>query len=275
MAARDPHRFSNELDEAMLGSLRTRLEARAQDVVFTALFDKYVERLALRTSGRVLEVGCGTGAMLRLLVRRGDFTGEACGVDQCRSFITAAEQFASIEGAGSRLSFQVGDAHHLDFADASFDVVIAHTLISHVTEPVKVLSEMARVVRPTGTVVIFDGDYASLTYAFADHGFGRQMDAALASATFNNPRIMRDLPRLLPALHLKVSAAWGDAVVEIGNGSYFKSFAETYVPYVKGAGLLPAQRVEVWLNEQRRAMENGVFFAACNYYTYFVRHISS
>ncbi|MHB1586311.1 MAG: methyltransferase domain-containing protein [Acidiferrobacteraceae bacterium] len=274
MAARDPHRFSNELDEATLESLRTRLEARAQDAVFTTLFDKYIERLALSGSTQILEVGCGTGAMLRLLVRRDDFTGEAYGVDQCHSFITTAEQLAGIEGAGSRLSFQVGDAHHLDFPDASFDVVIAHTLISHVTEPVKVLSEMARVVRPTGAVVIFDGDYASLTYAFADHSFGHQMDAALASATFNNPRIMRDLPRLLPALRLKVSAAWGDAVVEIGNGSYFKSFAETYVPYVKRAGLLPAQRVEVWLNEQRRAMQNGVFFAACNYYTYLARHIS-
>jgi hypothetical protein len=82
---------------------------------------------------------------------------------------------------------------------------------------------------------------------------------------------MRDLPRLLPEFGLKLTAAWGDAGVEIGKGSYFKSFAETYVPYVKRAGLLPAQAVDVWLDEQREAMKNGTFFAACNYYTFLAR----
>jgi SAM-dependent methyltransferase len=271
MSARDPHRFVNELDEAAIQRLIARLESRAQDDVFARLLDNYVVRLVLPPHARVLEVGCGTGAMLRFLARRGDFTGEAVGVDQCSPFIDAANRFALAENVGDRLVFQVGDAHCLDFPAASFDVVIAHTLISHVTEPATVLGEMARVVRPGGTVVIFDGDYASLTYAFPDHGFGHQMDVALASATFNNPRIMRDLPRLLPEFGLKLTAAWGDAVVEIGNGSYFRSFAETYVPYVKRSGLLPAQAVDVWLDEQQRAMKNETFFASCNYYTYLAR----
>ncbi len=268
MATRDPHRFVNELDEGTLERLIARLESRCQDTVFRRLFDKYVARLPMPRSPRVLEVGCGTGAMLRLLARRPDFTGEAVGIDQSGPFIEAARRFSEEEKVGDRITFRVGDAHHLDFSDASFDVVIAHTLISHVTEPAMVVSEMARVARSGSQIVIFDGDYASLTYAFADHYFGRQMDAALASATFNNPRIMRDLPRLLPELGLSLTEAWGDAVVEIGTGSYFKSFAETYVPYVEQAGLLPAQRIEVWLSEQQRAMNNGTFFAACNYYTF-------
>lgn len=269
--ARDPHRFVNELDQAALEGIVARLESRAQDAVFARLFDKYAVHLTLPPAARVLEVGCGTGAMLRFLARRDDFKGTAIGVDQCSHFIEAARRFAQAEHVGDRLTFQLGDAHCLDFPSASFDVVIAHTLISHVTEPTTALGEMARVVRPGGTVAIFDGDYASLTYAFPDHGFGRQMDVALASATFNNPRIMRDLPRLFPELGLRLNAAWGDAVVEIGNASYFKSFAETYAPYVKRAGLLPAQAVEVWLDEQRQAMENRTFFAACNYYTYLAR----
>lgn len=84
-------------------------------------------------------------------------------------------------------------------ADDAFDTVIAHTLISHVTEPETVLREMARVVRPGGSVAIFDGDYASLTYGYPDHDTGRTMDSALANATFNNPLVMRDLSRLLPS----------------------------------------------------------------------------
>ncbi len=188
MVARDPHRFVNELDEAAHERLIARLESRAQTPVFARLFDKYVAQLALPPSAQVLEVGCGTGAMLRTLARRADFTGKAFGVDQCGSFIDAANKFSRLENVSERLTFQVGDAHSLDFPPAIFDVVIAHTLISHVTDPAKVLSEMARVVLTGGTVAILDGDYASLTYAFPDHGFGQKMDAALANTTFNNPR---------------------------------------------------------------------------------------
>jgi SAM-dependent methyltransferase len=273
MAARDPHRFVNELEDAAVERLIARLESRAEDAVFTRLFDKYAARLGLPELARILEVGCGTGAVLRFLTGRDDFFGKVYGVDQCRPFIDAAARFAQDANVGDRVDFRVGDAHKLDFPDGMFDAAIAHTLISHVTEPTAVLREMARVVRPGGTVVIFDGDYASLTYAFPDHEFGHQMDVALATASFNNPRIMRDLPRLLPDLGLALTAAWGDAVVEIGNGSYFRSFAETYLPYVTKAGLVADDAAQNWLKAQRQAMEDGTFFAACNYYTYLARRV--
>jgi SAM-dependent methyltransferase len=271
MAARDPHRFVNELDEAAIERLVARLESRAKDAIFARLFDKYAAQLALPPSAKVLEVGCGTGAMLRSLVQRDDFSGKAFGVDQCAAFIDAATRFAHDAKLGDRVDFRVGDAHRLDFPAETFDAVFAHTLVSHVTAPETVLGEMARVVRPGGTVVVFDGDYASMTYACSDHEFGHRMDAALVSASFNNPRVMRDLPRLLPKLGLRLMAAWGDAVVEIGHGSYFKSFAETYLPYVTMAGLLSVEEAEAWLTAQRQAMENGTFFASCNYYTYLAR----
>jgi SAM-dependent methyltransferase len=268
MVARDPHRFVNELDDSAIGRLIARLEGRARDVVFTRLFDKYAPYLAPHPAARVLEVGCGTGATIRALARRTDFSGKAFGVDQSVPFIDAARTFARDEQVGDRVDFMVGDAHSLDFPDAAFDVVFAHTLISHVTDPETVLREMVRVVRPGGLVAVFDGDYASLTYAFADHRFGQQMDSALATASFNNPRIMRELPGLIPRLGLQMHQAWGDAVVEIGKGSYFRSFAETYVPFVIKAGLFSAEAAESWLRAQHQSIEDSTFFASCNYYTY-------
>jgi SAM-dependent methyltransferase len=267
MAARDPHRFVNELDNAAIERLVARLESRAKDAVFSRLFDRYADRLVERPSARVLEVGCGTGAMARALARHADFSGTVVAVDQSPAFIEAARKFAADEGLAGRIEFLVGDAHGLDLPTASFDAVFAHTLISHVTEPLTVLREMARVARPGGVVAICDGDYASLTYACPDHELGQRMDLALASATFNNRLIMRDLPRLLPQVGLRLAQAWGEAVVEIGAGSYFRSFAETYAPAVIQAGLVPAAVVETWLADQRRAMSDGTFFGSCTYYT--------
>ncbi|MEW8029069.1 MAG: methyltransferase domain-containing protein [Candidatus Thiodiazotropha sp.] len=272
-AVRDPHRFVNELGDEAVERLITRLESRAKDSVFTGLIDKYSSHLTHFNPTMVLEVGCGTGAMIRSFVRREDFTGNAIGLDQSIPFIDAAKSFARHEHLEKRLQFQLGDAHNLDFPAASFDTVIANTLISHVSDPVRVLEEMARVVRPGGTIAIFDGDYASLTYAFPDHDFGQQMDKALATASFNNPRIMRDLPRMLDTLSLQLVDAWGDAVVEIGNGSYFKSFAETYAPYVMDSGMMADDKVDTWLSVQRKSMESGTFFASCTYYTYLLRRV--
>ncbi|MDP2824291.1 MAG: methyltransferase domain-containing protein [Sulfuritalea sp.] len=266
--ARDPHRFVNELDQAAIESLIARLEGRAKDAVFARLFDKYSAHLAPHSSAHVLEVGCGTGAMTRFLAHRDGFSGKAFGVDQSFPFVDAARRFAVDENVGDRVDFRVGDAHSLDFPAATFDAVFAHTLISHVTDPTAVLREMARVVRPGGIVAVFDGDYASMTFAFPDHEFGHRMDAALVTASFNNPRIMRELPRLMPEFGLTLKAAWGDAVAEIGTASYFRSFAETYAPYIVKAGLFSAEAVGVWLAAQRQAMEDGTFFASCNYYTY-------
>jgi ubiquinone/menaquinone biosynthesis C-methylase UbiE len=268
MVARDPHRFVNELDEAAVDRLIARLESRAKDAVFTRLFDKYAARLAPHPSARVLEVGCGTGATTRALAQRKDFSGQAFGVDQSPPFIEAARRFADEQDIAARVDFRVGDAHRLEFGDATFDAVFAHTLISHVTDPMAVLREMTRVVRPGGIVAVFDGDYASLTYAYSDHEFGQRMDVALATASFNNPRVMREVPKWIPELGLTVQAAWGDAVAEIGNGSYFKSFAETYAPFVIKAGLVSAEAVELWLQAQRQSIEEKTFFASCNYYTY-------
>ena len=268
MVARDPHRFVNELDKAAIDRLVARLESRAKDQVFTRLFDKYAARIDPGPSGQVLEVGCGTGAMTRALARRAAFSGKATGVDQSRHFIDAARQFAQDESVAEQVDFLVGDAHSLDFPDGTFDAVFAHTLISHVTDPAAVLREMVRVLRPGGTLAIFDGDYASMTYGHPDHELGHRMDVALVRASFNNPRIMRDLPRLMPGFGLSLTAAWGDAVTEVGSGSYFKSFVETYAPYITTAGLAPADTVAAWLGAQRQALEDGTFFAACTYYTY-------
>jgi 2-polyprenyl-3-methyl-5-hydroxy-6-metoxy-1,4-benzoquinol methylase len=268
---RDPHQFVNELDAAAIERLIDRLESRAKDAVFTRLFDKYAAKLNLPSSAQVLEVGCGTGVIVRSLARRQDFTGTTTGIDQSPTFIEAARRFAQEEGVSDRVVFQVGDAHGIDFEDGKFDSVIAHTLISHVTDPRGVIREMARVTRSGGMIVIFDGDYASLTYAFPDHDFGQQMDKALALASFKNPLIIRDLPRLLPEMGLEIVETLPEVVAETGGGSYFKSFAETYAPLVASGDLLPAERVADWLATQRQAIEDGTFFASCNYYTYLLK----
>ncbi|MBW6436723.1 class I SAM-dependent methyltransferase [Actinoplanes hulinensis] len=110
----------------------------------------------------LLDVGCGPGtitAELAELVAPGrvtalEQTGEALGLARAE---IARRGLANVD-------FAVGDVHALDFPDDSFDVVHAHQVLQHVSDPVRALREMRRVTRPGGVVAARDSDYAAFTW---------------------------------------------------------------------------------------------------------------
>jgi SAM-dependent methyltransferase len=268
MTARDAMEFINEQDEATLHSFVERLEFRGRDPKFVAYRDAYVAKMGLAPTARVLDVGCGTGVVTRALAGRAGFSGRVTGIEQSPAFVEVAKRLAEEEGLGERTEFRVGDAHALDVADASVDAVVAHTLMSHVTDPLAVVKEAARVLRPGGSFAAFDGDYASWTFAYSDHELAEEMEAALLAAVVSKPRVMRDMPGLLRDGGLRLTDVDAHVYADIGHSSFFLGAAEFYAPLVARAGLIPVERVEDWLAELRRASEAGVFFAACNYYAY-------
>ncbi len=102
-----------------------------------------LEDLKPVATGRVLDVGCGSGAMAKALKReRPDL--EVHGVD----FATSAIEFASREPGG--VVFEVAPAETLPFADGWFDAVTMFDVLEHVDDPDPVLVEIARVLKPGG-----------------------------------------------------------------------------------------------------------------------------
>ena len=265
---RDAMQFVNEQNAATLERFIARLEFRAKDPTFLAYREAYLTLLDLPRAAAVLDLGCGTGVVTRAIAAREGFAGTVTGIDQSPEFIAAAERLAADDGVGDRVEFVVGDAHELDVADASFDVAVAHTLVSHVRDPLAVLAEAARVIRPGGSVAIFDGDYASLTFGSSDARLGQAMEAALQSMIMSSPRVMRQLPRLLPEAGLRLTTAQAHVYAEAGSSGFMLNLAETYAPLAASAGLLPAADVDAWLADQRRSAQEGTFFGACNYYAY-------
>jgi SAM-dependent methyltransferase len=173
-----------------------------------------------------------------------------------------------MKGVGERVEFRVGDVHALDVPDATMDAVIAHTTISHVTDPPGVLREAARVLRPGGVFVAFDGDYASWTFGYPDHAIAKAMEEATLAAVVSKPRVMRDMPWLLRDAGLRVVDVNAHVYADIGRSTFFLGAAESYAPVIARCELMAPEQVDAWLAGLRQASEDGVFFAACNYYAY-------
>ena len=116
----------------------------------------------LRPDSRILDVGCGPGTITVDLARVATH-GSVTGLDRSGDVLEEARA-GVLRAALDNVDLVVGDVYGLGFDDDSFDVVHAHQVLQHLSDPVAALREMARVCRPDGVVGVRDSDYAAFTW---------------------------------------------------------------------------------------------------------------
>ncbi len=116
-------------------------------------FKKYLDLLEMKKGDRVLDVGCGTGVFLARIAQTWGIDG--VGVDISKNSITLAKSLKLNSGMTSRLRFQTADATKLPFKDKSFDHVLSFDVLEHIENQKKSLSEMVRVLKPGGFLLIY------------------------------------------------------------------------------------------------------------------------
>lgn len=116
----------------------------------------------LRPGMSLLDVGCGPGTItadLAQLVAPGRVTA----IEPVPDALELARREAGGRGRAN-IDFAVADVHSLQFGDDSFDIVHAHQVLQHVSDPVRALGEMRRVCKPGGVVAARDSDYSAFVW---------------------------------------------------------------------------------------------------------------
>jgi phosphatidylethanolamine/phosphatidyl-N-methylethanolamine N-methyltransferase len=127
--------------------------APVYDKVFGPVFErgrKAAIVAAERIGGRILEVGVGTGITLPDYSR----ANRIVGIDISEMMLRKARERVTESGLTHVEGLAVMDARHLEFPDASFDVVVAQYVITTVPDPEGTLDEFARVLKPGGEIVL-------------------------------------------------------------------------------------------------------------------------
>jgi len=144
-------------EQGWLGRLHHEIADRTADVALTVA----------PSPSRILDVGCGTGYLLRLLASRCPDAAELAGVDPAPGMIKVASAFAAPDAAGAagaagapagdeRLKFSAGVAERLPYRDGSFDLVVSATSFDHWSDQLAGLRECHRVLVPGGRLVLVD-----------------------------------------------------------------------------------------------------------------------
>ena len=129
------------------------IDGRGTDPGYLRGVRMHVDEIDIRPGETVLDVGCGPGSLDRWLARYTKGANPITSVDINGYFLREAAAIAKAEGVDDIITFGPGNAEDLPFDDASFDIVMSHTVMEECNAD-KMLAEMIRVAKPGGRVAV-------------------------------------------------------------------------------------------------------------------------
>lgn len=215
------------------------------------LAPNFVRWLAVPLQGQWLDIGCGTGSLTEAIVANA-FPKSVIGIDPSSSFVA----HASTAVRDPRVSFRVGNAMGLEFANATFDVAASSLVLNFVPDPNVATAEMRRVVRSGGRVGACVWDYAAgmrMMRVFWDSA----AELNPAAAQFDEGhRFLIARPDALRACFIGAGLQQVE-VLSIDVDMTFKDFDDYWQPFLGGQAPAPAYAMSLTA-EQRDELRDRI-----------------
>jgi ubiquinone/menaquinone biosynthesis C-methylase UbiE len=217
-----------------------------------------LDTVSAQPGERVLEVGCGGGAMLPVLAAAVGETGRVAGIDVSPDQIAAASALCAdtkiVEAA-------VHDVNQLPYSDASFDAIVAIQVIEYLDQPPKALSELRRVCTAGGRIVILATNWDTMFWNGGVPDLTARVQAAWRQHAPhpNLPAVLR--PLLADAGFRMIR----QSPVPIINNAYHEDAfaywaARLILAFARGRNLISPTDADDWIKQLREAQAAGTFF---------------
>ena len=213
------------------------------------------EALGAAPGDRVLDAGCGPGFYVAETLDRVGPEGSVVGVDASTPMLAVAAK--RCEGHDN-VSFHEGDVTALPVGDSDFDGALSVQVLEYVADIPRALGELFRVLRPGGRVLIWDVDWATVSWQSADQArmerFLRAWDGHLT-----HPSLPRTLSAEMRAAGFEGVEMEGHAFAtnDLTKETYGGSLAPLMAAYVG------SDEAEDWANEQRELQAREEAYFAC------------
>jgi arsenite methyltransferase len=242
--------FDNKIVEQLEVLYRSRDVLRRRKLVY--------EGLEPQPGDRILDAGCGPGFYTRELLDKVGPDGSLVSVDQSAEMLAVAKR--RCEGYPNVAS-DVADVTSLPVESDGFDRALSVQVLEYVQDFGAALAEMYRALRPGGRVVIWDVDWATVSWHSEDPA---RMDRVLAvwDEHLAHPSLPRRLSAGLRAAGFEDVRMEGHAfaTTEPSQETYGGAALPVIERYVRQQG---SDDVDAWADEQRALGDRGEFYFAC------------
>lgn len=251
----------NSVPDEMIETVADVLETRAALPSQQEMIRDYLTRIPFPENAIVLEVGCGTGPVCRVLA---DFKNveKVVGVDPSPALVAKARELSK---GNPKTVFEEGDGKSLRFDDTSFDAVILHTILTHVPEPETILAEAFRVLKSGGSLAVCDGDFSTATLQTGPMDPLQVCAEALVEHFVTDKWLVPRLSALTQAAGFEVDPIRGYGLVETITPSLAMTWVDRGADALVAEGRIGAELGEALKAEGRRRADAGSFFGYMSY----------
>lgn len=242
------------------------LESRGRMPSQVRLRRRFLRFVGPGRGAAVLEVGCGTGVVLRDLAALVGPRGRVIGVDPSRLLLRAAAGILRERGLDGRVRLKAGNGLRLPFAAGRFDATLAVTVLLHVPDPLTFVGEMVRVTRPAGVVGLQDQDFGTVAVTHPDRELTERIFTGVAERVYAEPWSGRRLPGLLRQAGLTDVRLLTDVYQDTTLEPFTKSFLERRAENAVRFGIADAATVQRWLDGFTALVADGSFVFTMNFY---------
>jgi len=214
----------------------------------------------------LLEAGSGSGVLCRLMAKDVSPGGHITGFDISPEIIQLSQEYVRKENLSEIITFEVGKASRLRYPNAIFDGAFAARLLLYITNPSEIITELARVVKPRGRIVLMDWDFETLV---VDHSLREPTRRIFHWRNDNkdgNNWSGRQLFRLMNVEGLKEVKVYPVVCVATDENN---SLTQSIWHAASGAlemGVITTSEHESWVSELKLKIKDHTFFASIVYF---------
>lgn len=221
--------------------------------------------MQIQSGHKLLDLGCGPGTDTIPLAPMVGVNGQVIGADYDEAMIAEAEQRAEQAGVNTWVRHKCADATALPFETDYFDSCRSERLFQHLPNPAQALSEMTRVTKPGGWVVVADSDWGSVSTDSDESDIERRLARFLAESFLHNGYSGRKLYRLFKQQNL---ADISFEVFPVATPNYALARQGTQAERVEQAalkaGVLTGEELLRWQTGLEQADLEGTYFCSVN-----------